>query len=90
MSDDWKNSVNDRLAELRSDYKSLRTMAYSVIAFFALAFAGAYLMLSGGVTAVQVEQSKSSTRLDAIDKRLDGMDQKLDRILDKMDGKANK
>jgi hypothetical protein len=85
MTEDWKASVNSQLAQLHGD---VRNLLYGLIGgFLVLAAAGAtaYIKMSDQTTAIQMEQVKATTKLDALDNRVESIDERLGSIDEKLD-----
>lgn len=78
MTEDWKASVDAQLVQLHGD---VRNLLYGLIGGFLFLIAGGaaiYVKLSEQATAIQIEQAKSSSKLDNIDERLVDISSKLD------------
>lgn len=78
VTDDWKSSVEARLGQLHKDVRGLLYAGIAVAIGLAGLVGGLYLhsdgkfdTLNDRITNVQLEQQRSSSKLDAISAKLD-------------------
>lgn len=75
---DWKQSVEDRLTDLRDDYRELRGWGLAAVGLILAAGAYAYLDVNSEVRSI----SKSIGEVSTVVGKIDGRTERLDNAID--------